>query len=245
MLVEQYRLTLTWAGQYLGRHFHGIRSGSARSSHGLSDITHIVVPRAGFRGSESRPKGVKHGYCQASCSSSRGRRRAPHRDLAPRPRPLAGRRERPDDPASSSPGKAPLRKDWGRKRPSVEKLRALYRWHPPRDRAPARPAREGRGPGDRRPCPGGADPQASVPGGHRGDAWLAFRARRAPALPLGQAIARSLPELRGRARGWCHRAPPGWRREAGRCGLSSAQSAPTGSRGAGMESGRSPPSPRS
>ena len=29
----------------------------------------------------------------------------------------------PDDPASSSPGKAPLRKDWGRKRPSVEKLR--------------------------------------------------------------------------------------------------------------------------
>lgn len=36
----------------------------------------------------------------------------------------------PDDPRASSPGKAPLRKDWGRKKPSVEKLRALYRWHP-------------------------------------------------------------------------------------------------------------------
>lgn len=36
----------------------------------------------------------------------------------------------PDNPKVSSPGKSPLRKDWGRKRPSVEKLRALYRWHP-------------------------------------------------------------------------------------------------------------------
>ena len=57
---------------WLGRHFHGIRSESARSPHGLSDITNIVVPRAGFRGSESRPKGVNHGYSQASCSSSHG-----------------------------------------------------------------------------------------------------------------------------------------------------------------------------
>jgi hypothetical protein len=36
----------------------------------------------------------------------------------------------PNDPKASSPGKSPLRKDWGRKKPSVEKLRALYRWHP-------------------------------------------------------------------------------------------------------------------
>lgn len=36
----------------------------------------------------------------------------------------------PYDPKAPSPGKSPLRKDWGRRRPSVEKLKALYRWHP-------------------------------------------------------------------------------------------------------------------
>lgn len=36
----------------------------------------------------------------------------------------------PDDPKASSPGKSPLRREWGLKKPSVEKLRAIYRWYP-------------------------------------------------------------------------------------------------------------------
>ena len=36
----------------------------------------------------------------------------------------------PDDSRASSPGKSPLRREWGLKKPSVEKLRAIYRWYP-------------------------------------------------------------------------------------------------------------------
>src|SRR4051812_6433773 len=36
----------------------------------------------------------------------------------------------PDDARAASPGKSPIGKEWGQRRPAVEKLRAMHRWHP-------------------------------------------------------------------------------------------------------------------